>query len=170
MRYKFFSLSITLFILLFPVTQILAFTHIDNINDGISVFFLLDLEAGENIEINITHSENGNFTLFLFDNRPNESFVNLDKTLRDEIFNKAINYSLSDNPYINYTVSETKIYYIQLILVENGPDTFFLSSNKDLTRYYLPIIPGYQTNIIIFSILLVVGLFFLTVRKRISKS
>lgn len=170
MKYKFYSLSITLFILLFPVTQILAFNHIDNINDGISVFFLLDLKAGENIEVNITHNENGNFTLFLFDNRPKESFVNLDKTLRDEIFNEAINYSLSDNPYINYTVSETKIYYIQLILVENGPDTFFLYSNKDLTRYYLPIIPGYQTSIVTFSILFVVGLLFLITKKRILKS
>ncbi|GAH88887.1 unnamed protein product, partial [marine sediment metagenome] len=102
---------------LIPIASIFGFEYIDNINDGISVYFLVDLEEGENIEINITHTEQGNFTLFLFGSRPTESYVNVDKTLNPSIFQVALNYSIDDNPYINYTVLESKIYYIELILI-----------------------------------------------------
>jgi len=171
MKRKYLTVSILALMALIPIASILGFEHIDNINDGISVFFLLDLEEGENLEINVTHTGDGNFTLFLFDSRPTESYVNDDKTLNPIIFQVALNYSIDDNPYINYThtASESKIYYIELILVENGPDTFFLRVNKDdLTRYYLPIVPGFQIELLILSSFLTVGLVLILYKRRIK--
>ena len=168
MKRKYLAITLLTLMTLIPTVSVFGFEHIDNINDGISVYFLVHLEAGENIEINVTHNDDGNFTLFLYDSRPTESFINIDKSLNPNIFDVAINYSLEDNPYINYTVSESKIYYIELILIENGPDTFFFYCNNDeLTRYYLPIIPGFQVELLIFSSFLTVGLVLILYKRRI---
>ena len=167
MKRKYLTVPILALMFLIPIVSILGFEHIDNINDGISVFFLVDLEEGENIEINVTHIEDGNFTLFLFGSRPTDSYVNDDKTLNPIIFQIALNYSIDDSPYINYTVSQSKIYYIELILIDNGPDTFFLRSNIDeLTRYYLPIVPGFQVELLIFSSFLTIGFVLILYKRR----
>jgi hypothetical protein len=170
MRRKYLTVPILALMILIPIASAFGFEYIDNINDGISVYFLVDLEMGENIEINITHTGDGNFTLFLFGSRPTQSYVNDDKTLNPSIFQAALNYSVDDSPYINYTVSQTKIYYIELILIDNGPDTFFLRSNKDdLTRYYLPIVPGYQIPFVIISLVLTTSLLLLYKMKSMKK-
>ncbi len=167
MKRKYLTVPILALMVLVPIVSIFGFEYPDNINDGIFVFFLIDLEEGENIEINVTHTGDGNFTLFLFGSRPTDSYVNDDKTLNPIIFQVALNYSIDDNPYINYTVSQSKIYYIELILINNGPDSFFLKSNKDkLTRYYLPFIPGFQVELLIFSLFLTVGLVLILYKRR----
>jgi hypothetical protein len=170
MKRKFLAFAVfTLFILIPPV-NVSGFDHIDNINDGISVFFLTHLNNQTTIEINVTHTGDGNFALFLFDKRPTESFINLDKSLNPKIYDVAINYSLDDNPYINYTALEKKIYYIQLILIENGPDTFFFHCNLgSLTRYYIPIISGYNVSFLIISLVLVFGIILYRGKKKIIK-
>lgn len=170
MKRKYLTVPILALMALIPMVSIFGFEYIDNINNGISVYFLVDLEVGENIEINVTHTENGNFTLFLFGSRPSQTYVNDDKTLNPIIFQVALNYSIDDNPYINHTVSESKIYYIELILIDNGPDTFFLTSNIDeLTRYYLPIVPGYQIELVIVAFVLTTVLFLLYKTKSMKK-
>jgi len=158
MKCKFLAFTVLTLFILIPPVNVSGFEHIDNINDGISTYFLTHLNVNQTVEINVTHTGDGNFALFLFDKRPTESFINLDKSLNSRIFDVAINYSLDDNPYINYTALESKIYYIQLILIENGPDTFYLQCNLDLTRYYLPIISGYSVSFIIISLVLVLGI------------
>ncbi|NVM45198.1 MAG: hypothetical protein HWN79_09795, partial [Candidatus Lokiarchaeota archaeon] len=125
MKRKYLAITLLTLMTLIPTVSVSGFEHIDNINNGISVYFLVHLEADENIVINVTHIDEGNFNLFLYDERPTESFINLDNSLNPDIFDVAIIYSIEDNPYINYTASESKIYYIELILIENGPDTFF---------------------------------------------
>ncbi len=170
MKRKYLAVPILALMALIPIASIFGFESIDNINDGISVYFLVDLEVGENIEINITHTGNGNFTLFLFGSRPTESYVNDDKTLNPSIFQAALNYSIDDNPYINYIVNQSKIYYIELILINNGPDTFFLKSNIDkLTRYYLPIVPGYQIELVIIALVIPTSLLLLYKMKSMKK-
>jgi len=169
MKIRFILIGLLLFLASVPVESVIAYQHVDNVNEGISTFFLTNLEAGENIEVNVTHTGTGNFTLFLFDQRPIYSYVKIDKTLDPDIFTLAINFSLADNPYINYTVSEPKIYYIQVILLDSGPDTFFLDSNRELTRYYIPIIPGYQTSLLLSSIISVTALILISYRKKIQK-
>lgn len=155
---------------MFPINHAIAFIHVDNIKNGNYVFFLVDLGVDENIELNVTHEENGNFTLFLFNKRPTKSYVKSDKTLSDKIFSASVVYSLDDNPYINYTAPLEKIYYIEVILVSGGPDTFTLTSTKDLTRYYLPQIPGYQLSIFIFSLIFTVGLITILYKRKMKRA
>jgi hypothetical protein len=171
MKQKYLAITLLTLMTLIPTVSVFGFDHIDNINDGISVYFLVSLEADENIIINVTHTGEGNFTLFLYDTRPTESFLNLDNSLNPDIFDVAITYSVDDNPYINYTVTEEKIYYIELILLENGPDTFFFYCNNDeLTRYYLPIIPGFQIDLLVLTLILTSSLIMLFKKKFIKKN
>lgn len=156
--------------LVVPIINVKAFTYVDYIKDGNYAFFLFDLGAGNNTEISVTHNDNGNFTLFLFDKRPTESYVTGDKTLNNRIFSNIINYSLIDSPYINYTALQSKIYYIEVILVGGGPDTYNLTCTEDLTRYYLPIIPGFQTELLLFSSILSVGVILILYKKKIKKN
>ncbi|MHA2006093.1 MAG: Loki-CTERM sorting domain-containing protein [Promethearchaeota archaeon] len=181
MKYRKIGLFFSIFLLLLPITNVRSFSHVDYIKDGNYLFFLIDLEDGNYLELNLTHQENGNFTLFLFDRRPIESYVKSDKTLNPKIFttSKIVDFSLDDSPYINYTALETKIYYIEVILVGNGPDTFTLTShryhannsltdNDDLIRYYLPIIPSYQLEVILISSIMTIGILILIIRKKYS--
>ena len=171
MKYKRFFLFCLLIFLIFPVVEGLSFTHIDSMKNGNYIFFLTDLEEDESIQLNVTHVKSGNFTLFLFNKRPTKSYVKSDDSLDTRIFNNhTVAFNLDDNPYINYTASEHKIYYVEIILINDGPDTFTLSSNKDLTRYYLPTIPGYQMWLIIISIILILGLIILIHKKKLVKS
>ena len=99
-----------------------------------------------------------------------ESNVKSDKTLNGKIFSNpsVVDHSLDDDPYIHYTANDTIIYYIEIVLVGGGPDTFTLSSNLDLTRYYLPIIPGYQIGFLILSLIITSSLI-IFFKKRITK-
>ncbi|MHA1986555.1 MAG: Loki-CTERM sorting domain-containing protein [Promethearchaeota archaeon] len=156
--------------LVVPIIDVKAFTHIDYINNGNYAFFLFDLGAGNSTEISVTHNDNGNFTLFLFDTRPVEAFVKSDKTINNRIFSNVINYSLTDSPYMNFTAPQTKIYYIEVILAGGGPDTYNLTCTEDLTRYYLPIIPGYPTEIIIITSIAAIGVLLLYRKKRAKRN
>ncbi len=181
MNYKKILISIFLLLMIVPINNTIAFTYIDNVNNGNYTFFLTDLDESQNIELSLTHTESGNFTLFLFNVRPVQSYINNDNTLNKVIFNTppTVAYSLDDNPYINYTATEEKIYYIEIILVSGGPDTFFLTStitytngtviNKDLTRYYLPIIPGFELELVIFSLIFALGLIIIYYKKSIRR-
>ncbi len=181
MNFKKITLIGLFIFLLVPVINTTAFTYIDNIKDGNYIFFLVDLEIDQNIELSITHDESGNFTLFLFNRRPSSSNVNNDKTLNGRIFNNppTVAFNLDNSPYINYTALKTDIYYIEIILVGGGPDTFYLTStisykngtivDKDLTRYYLPIIPGFHLEYIFFSLTFTVGIVIILIRKNLDK-
>ena len=149
--------------------------------DGNYIFFLIDLEEGNHLELSLTHEGSGNFSLFLFNRRPTDSNVNEDKTLKPKIFNNPpmVDFSLDDNPYINYTSTETKIYFIEIILVSGGPDTYTFTStryhtnntlnDKELTRYYLPIIPGFRIDFLLISLTFAVGVVFILIKKKMSK-
>ena len=167
MNYKKIILFCSLLFLVVPIINVKAFTYTDYINNGNYAFFLFDLEAGNSTEISVTHNDNGNFTLFLFDRRPIDAYVLGDKTLDNRIFGNVINYSLIDSPYINFTAAQTKIYYIEVVLVGGGPDTYNLTCTEDLTRYYLPIIPGYPIETVIILSVAVVGILLLLFKKKI---
>ncbi len=179
MNFKKISLLGVLVFLIIPIINAKAFSYVDYIKDGNYVFFLLDLERGINVEFSVTHEGEGNFTLFLFNQRPTESNVMEDKSLNNKIFSnpQTVDYNLDDNPYINYTAPgpNPEIYYIEIILVDGGPDTFTLTStitngtqtlDKDLTRYYLPIIPGFQIEFLLVTLIISVGLILILYKKR----
>ena len=137
MNFKKISVSFVLLFLLVPITSATAFTYIDNLKDGNYIFFLIDLEEGSHLELNVTRSGTGNFTLFLFNSRPSDSNVNEDNSLKPGIFSspRTVDYSLDDNPYIYHTANTSSIYYIEIILVSGGPDTFTLTSMRYFANY-----------------------------------
>jgi hypothetical protein len=132
-----------------------------------------------NIELNVTHTGSGNFTLFLFNTRPLQSYINDDNSLNNNIFSNTIANSLDDNPYLNFTAPEERIYYIEIILVDGGPDTFFFTSlisytngtviDKDLTQYYLPIIPGFQLEILLLVSSFSISLILILYRNKVKR-
>jgi len=171
MNYKKIFLLSSLFVLIVPIINVKGFTFRDYINNGNYALFLFNLDGGNNTQISVTHEESGNFTLFLFDQRPVESYVKDDKTLNNRIFSNPsiVNFSLADSPYINFTTLESKIYYIEVVLVGGGPDTYNLTCKEDLTRYYLPIIPGFRLEYLILSITLVLSVIFILSKKKVIR-
>ena len=68
MNYNKVFLASVIFLLLFPVTYSLAdakFKFEDQMNDGNSLFFLVELEEDDEIEIDLRARENGYFHLYL---------------------------------------------------------------------------------------------------------
>ena len=174
MNYKKIILICSLFFLLIPITTVKAFIYTDYIKNGNYAFFLFDLQVGNNTQISLNHEDSGNFTLFLFNKRPGQSYVKGDKSIDNDIFSNPslVDFSLNDSPYINYTSTETKIYYIEIILVGGGPDAYYLTilpEGYTITRYYLPIIPGYRLDFILISIISALGIAILLYKKRLSR-
>jgi hypothetical protein len=52
------------------------------------------------------------------------------------------------------------------MLVGGGPDTYNLTCSVDLTRYYLPIIPGYPIETIIISSIFTIGILAFLLKKK----
>ena len=174
MNYKKIILICLFFFLLIPITNVKAFTYTDHIKDGNYAFFLFDLQVGNNTQISLNHEESGNFTLFLFNKRPSQSYVKGDKSLDNDIFSKSslVGFSVDDIPYINYTAPATKIYYIEIILVGGGPDNYNLTISPNdytVTRYYLPIIPGFRLEFVLLSIVLALGAIFILSKKKLIR-
>ncbi|MHA1913691.1 MAG: hypothetical protein ACW986_04070 [Promethearchaeota archaeon] len=169
MNYKKIGVVCSLFLLLFPLTNVKAFTFVDYIKNGNYAFFLFDLGEGNSTEISVTHDDNGNFTLFLFNHRPTKAYVKDDRSLDAAIYANptVIAFNVDDSPYLNFTAPETKIYYIEIILVSGGPDTYNLTCGEDLTRYYLPIIPGFRLEYLMLSIAVALGVVTILYKKKI---
>lgn len=173
MNYSKIFLVLLIFSILFPINFVLAktrFVHEDKMNEGGSMFFLVDLEEDEEIEVELKAYEDGYFHLYLFDERPTETHVNYDNTIDSDINKDKVAHDKGKHPEINYTAEDDQIYYLQIILEKNGPDFFRLEANKRLTRYYLPQIPGYEVELIMISLILSTGIIIFIIKKKITIS
>ncbi len=169
MNYNKVLLTFLVFLLLFPITYALAdtkFVFEDRMTDGNSLFFLVELEEDDEIEVELEAQENGYFHLYLFDERPTETHVNMDNTIDSDINKDKVAHDSGTKPDINYTAEDDQIYYLQIILTKNGPDFFRLEANEKLTRYYLPQIPGYELEILMISLALSIGIILFLIKKK----
>ncbi len=169
MRFKKLIIVIFTCFLLLPYSVVFAYRNVEKITDLRSAFFLVNLNKGDTLIVTVDSLEGGNYALFLFDKRPEETHVNFDGTLDPAIYSESIQHSQGKKPILKYTAEENKIYYIQLILLSGGPDTYILESNKELSRYYLPQLAGYNIEILIISTLLIASIIFIMNRKRFIK-
>jgi len=172
MEYKKIILSGLILLILFPIANTLAkddpYYFKDKVTNTTSLFFLTDLQKEENIELSLTHEKDGEFELFLFDERPTKTYVDIDKNIEEEIYDIAVAYDSGDEPEIDYIAEKEKIFYIQVVLLDGGPDFLTLECNKVLTRYYLPKVPGFPLEILIVSMLFSLGIIvFIGKRKKI---
>ena len=173
MNYHKVFLAFLVFLLLFPITYTLADTHFvfeDQMNDGDSLFFLVDLEKDDEIEVELKTYEEGYFHLYLFDDRPTETHVNYDNSIDSDINKDKVAHDSGKHPEINYTAEDDQIYYLQVILTKNGPDLFKLEANQKLTRYYLPQIPGYELEILMISLIFSIGIIIYIVKRKLTIS
>lgn len=168
MKYRKFLLIILLGFILFPVINVSAYEYKEKIKNSFTVYYLVDLNEGDELNLELTPYENGNFTLFLFNERIIKSHIFPNGSVNPEIYEKAMIYDLSENPSISYTAEEFQIYYIQIILMENGPDIFILNSNHELSRYYLPQIPGIPLEILLMSSIILSGLLIISISRKIT--
>ena len=169
MNYNKVFLASVIFLLLFPISFALAKTKYkfeDQMNDGNSLFFLVELEEDDEIEVDLKAREDGYFHIYLFDERPTETHVNMDNSIDSDINKDKIAHDSGRKPDINYTADDDQIYYLQVILTKNGPDFFKLEANEKLSRYYLPQIPGYQIEIFILSLVLSIGIILFAIKKK----
>ncbi|MFX1338738.1 MAG: hypothetical protein ACFFDK_09025 [Promethearchaeota archaeon] len=169
MNYSKVFLAFVVFLLLFPVSYSLAktkFVFEDQMNDGNSLFFLVELEEDDELKVDLKARENGYFHLYLFDKRPTETHVNIDNSIDSGINKDKVAHDAGTKPHINYTAEDDQIYYLQIILQKNGPDFFKLESNKKLSRYYLPQIPGYPIEVLMVSLVLSIGIIIYLVKKK----
>ncbi|MHA1805509.1 MAG: hypothetical protein ACTSU4_13410 [Promethearchaeota archaeon] len=169
MKYKKTSLLIAFILVFFPISTVVGYENVEKISESTSAFFLVNLNKGELLEIKVESLEGGWFGLFLFDERPEETHVNFDGTLDNEIYNKAILYDIGNEPTLIYIAENTQIYYIQLILLENGPDTYIITSNRELSRYYLPQLHGYSIPILLVSVISTMVFLFVKYKNNLNE-
>ncbi len=161
MKNKKILLLVMLLLPVISVTNVSADYTIptESLETGNTAFFLGAANNSQTLEINLTRSANGNFTMYLLSKRPISTTI--DNTA-------IIGEDFSDNPTITHAVTENKIYYIQINLVDTGPDMFTISCTHNLVRYYLPQIPGFPLEIIFISLITGFGLVYILHKKKIK--
>ncbi|TFG00044.1 MAG: hypothetical protein EU541_03385 [Promethearchaeota archaeon] len=135
-----------------------SFIQPQEIDKGAPLFFLFTLNDSESVHIQIESQSSCNYSILLFNSRPNEPHINPDGSLDTSVFSSSSLKSdnTSVNPHLNFTapvLSSPKLYYIEIILLNASSDLFYIYSTKSLSRYYIPQIPS-------FPIALTVGITF----------
>jgi len=167
----------------FPITPVSAEdnNYVDQyqLQQGAARCDVVNLTADADLFINCTAFFKGVFYVYIFDERPEDSHILRDGSLDASITDQAVAYNetpslifssdLNDtvnSVTLNYTAPSYKLYYLEIIVVENGPDTFRLESNYELQAYYIPFIPGYNIEIFASCAVLSLFLIYFKIRKR----
>lgn len=162
----------------------LEYEEIFRIEQGSTKFYVTSLNTSETWKINVTAAYEGVFYIFLFQERPLEDFITPDFTIDPRIYETSVAYNNTpgliydseleynlSNVYMEYSFNESvaQLFYLEIILVENGPDSFKIQSSKELQPFFIPFIPGYPTRYIIVGFLTSsIGILVLVNRKKLG--
>lgn len=164
-------------IILLPLIDVTSNSDIYNdyaieIEENTPIFYLFSLNANDSVEIQLSRDKIGNISVFLFSNRPMNSYITVNQTLDEAIYKNSITNKTSQNPTLNYTAPQSKIFYLEILIFSNGSDILRIRSTRSLSRYYLPQISGFP--FIIFSGTILFSVLVLIINKKrkieISKS
>jgi len=149
------------------------------LQQGAARFYVVNLTSDANLFINCTAIYKGVFYIYIFDERPEDSHFLRDGSLDVSMTDKAVAYnetpsliyseSLNDTVSfvsLNYTASSYQLYYLEIVIIENGPDTFRLESSYAMQAYYIPFIPGYNLEILASCAGFAIFLIYFKIRKR----
>lgn len=149
------------------------------LQQGAVRFYVVNLTIDANLNINCTAYYRGVFHIYIFDERPDINHILKDGSLNASITDQAVAYNetsslifssnLNDTVSsitLNYTAQSHQLYYLEIIIVENSPDTFRLESNYELQAYYIPFIPGFKVDIFASCAIFTVFLIYFKIRKR----
>ena len=167
------------------IPMVLATGGGDNYTDSFplqtfdSRMYVVSLEIWENFTVNVTAVADGEFDLFLFSTRPKENLVSregYDPEIFNNVTGTTLEYDNSTGPFaeITYTPSNpnytTALYYVQVVLIDRGPDSYLLEATHEMQLYFIPFIPGYSIWIIAGVSVITFGLIFLKIKKRMIKN
>ena len=149
------------------------------LQQGTSRLYVVNLTSNANLFINCSAYYKGVFYMFIFDERPLEGHVLRDGSIDASITESAAAYNetpslvfseeLNDTVSfitLNFTAPVYQLYYVEIFLIENGPDTFRLESSYAMQAYYVPFIPGYNIEVIASCAISAIFLIFLKIRKQ----
>ncbi len=149
------------------------------LQQGAARFYVVNLTSNANLSINCSAFYKGVFYLYIFDERPVDDHFLSDGSLDASITNQAVAYNetpslifsenLNDSVSfvsLNYTAPAYQLYYLEIIIIENGPDTFKLESSYALQAYYIPFIPGFSLEIFASCAVFTTVLIYFKIRKR----
>ena len=149
-----------------------SFIEPQEIDRGAPLFFLFTLNDSESIDIQIESQESCNYSVLLFNSRPDRAHVNPDGSLDTSVLSSSslLTYNSSVGARLNFTapaLSEPKMFYLEIILLNASSDVFYLYSTKSLSRYYIPQIPGFPIELTVGIIVGSIVLLLYLKRKKI---
>lgn len=160
-------LTIFLFLLSISIPQCLTYTDNQEVKSNGTIFYLVSLNKSETLNITCSSKYQLSYSLFLFNFRPTSNYKNPDGIYSSELYNLSITFYEGYYPELNYVAKETLIYYIQIIVHNASSNLITIYSNKELGRYYLPLIDSYPLEIIgVTTIFTISTITFLILKKR----
>ncbi|MHA1731929.1 MAG: hypothetical protein ACTSU5_08290 [Promethearchaeota archaeon] len=121
-------------------------------------YYLVELNATELFWLNLSSVKGGDFNVYVSTTRPTQSGIMDNLVARDD--------SPAADAHIYYVANQTRIYYIQIVLNSDDPDTFILNASKELTQYFIPFLPGYPPLLVFSAVALPVAVLAIRARKR----
>ncbi|TFG18598.1 MAG: hypothetical protein EU530_08770 [Promethearchaeota archaeon] len=180
---KYILLAGTVLVLLFSAFAVVNASEDPEFTDSFPLqtfdfrMYVVSLKLGDTLIVNVTSVADGDFDLFLFSTRPTEAYVSRDG-YNSEIYNPSWNLAYDNStgtPFssINFTADNpdypNELYYLQVVLIDRGPDSYFLQANHKLDLYFIPFIPGYPIFTIVGFSFLTIGMIFFQIRKSMIK-
>ncbi|WP_457557689.1 hypothetical protein [Candidatus Harpocratesius sp.] len=163
------------------------YTHseIFRMEQGSSKFYLTTLNPNETWSLNLTALFTGVFYIFIFDERPTNDYIYANYSLDPEIYEQSIAYNNTPRyifyPELNLSVAnvqldykyldtKSRLVYLEIVILENGPDTYHLYSSHLLEPYYIPFIDGFNPSSLIFLFLFSHSVIFVFINKKKAKN
>ena len=125
-------------------------------------FYVTTVDFNTTIYINCTSVYEGVFYLYLFNFRPTETILHENNSINENLVAGAVAYNSTPvdvfsaglnatvkSLTISYNATKTAMYYLEIVLLENGPDTFVMESTREFQPYFIPFIPGYPLEMFI---------------------
>ena len=160
-------LTIFLFLLSISIPQCLTYTDNQEVKSNGTIFYLVSLNKSETLNITCSSKYQLSYSLFVFNFRPTSNYKNPDGKYSSELYNLSITFYEGYYPELNFIANEALIYYIQIIVHNASSNLITIYSNKELGRYYLPLIDSYPLEIIwVTTIFTISTITFLILKKR----
>jgi hypothetical protein len=142
-------------------------------------YYVTALDQNQTWYINLTSVYHGIFYLFIFDERPQSTYVQKDGSLDSKAYSMArtsnctpvkINSTITPDDYIyfvdlSFKANETKLFYLMVYLSGGAsPDTFVMHSDSEVQAYFIPFLDGYPFEFICISFIFTI----IILRKKIK--
>ncbi|MFX1395931.1 MAG: hypothetical protein ACFFAS_02685 [Promethearchaeota archaeon] len=159
-------LIIPFFFLLLSSSFVRADTPAENLYTGKSAFYIFSMDVNSTIQINLNHSGSGVFELYLLNVPPQSENINENSSI-------VVGTYTPDRLQVNYNATASALYFLQVKLIDNGPDVFWLSAIRDsediaLTRYYIPQISGFPVEIMVITFFIGISVIYIIKKKVLN--